>query len=246
MHFTPNLSWSGAPQLVRPQFSLSRRFQNDLFIKKWQLRQCGVLASCPCSTQQDFILFHILRVLGTSELREKLSSNLQVNESDTMQSPIFLELPKVSTDSFRTLFRMLVGLEDFARSNAHYTRRKCHPSLQTSIYERGCLYCCLHNDRHYIDSERHSIFDCPLNFDARREFLLLTKLDFFFERPSSVETLALLIAHVRESGTLVNALARYVLQIQTNRRNLFRRLSTEANKRALSAKLNAAQVCDEN
>ena len=74
---------------------------------------------------------------------------------------------------------------------------------------------------------------------------MLTELDFFFERPSSVETPALLIAQVRESGTLVNALARYVLQIQTNRRNLFRRLSTEANKRALAAKLNVAQVCDE-
>ena len=65
---------------------------------------------------------------------------------------------------------------------------------------------------------------------------LLTKLDHFFESRSSVEQLALLIAHIREKSSLVHALARFALQIQTNRRNWFRQLSTEANKRALAAK----------
>ena len=54
---------------------------------------------------------------------------------------------------------------------------------------------------------------------AREEFLLLTKLDHFFECSSSVERLALLIAHIRENSSLVHALARFALQIQTNRRN---------------------------
>ena len=96
---------------------------------------------------------------------------------------------------------------------------------------------------HCLDSEWHSIFDCPLNLAAREEFLLLTKLDHFFECSSSVEQLALLIAHIRESSSLVNALARFALQIQINRRNWFRYLSTEANKRVLAAKLDIVQIC---
>ena len=76
---------------------------------------------------------------------------------------------------------------------------------------------------------------------AREEFLLLTKLDHFYECSSSVERLALLIAHIRENSSLVHALARLALQIQTNRRNWFRQLSTEANKTTLAAKLNVVQ-----
>ena len=167
----------------------------------------------------------------------KMASNLPVTENDTLESPIFLELPKVNTDSFRVLLRTLAGLEDFARTNSHYARRKCHLTLRTSHYSRGCLHCCFHRSMHCLDSEWHSIFDCPLNLAAREEFLLLTKLDHFFECSSSVEQLALLIAHIREKSTLVHALARFALQIQTNRRNWFRQLSTEANKRALAAKL---------
>ena len=90
---------------------------------------------------------------------------------------------------------------------------------------------------HYLDSEWHSIFDCPLNLAAREEFLLLTKLNHFFECSSSVERLALLIAHIRENSSLVHALSRFALQIQNNRRNWFRQLSTEANKTTLAAKL---------
>ena len=105
-----------------------------------------------------------------------MASNLPVTENDTLESPIFLELPKVNTDSFRVLLRTLAGLEDFARTNSHYARRKCHPTLRTSHYSRGCLYCCFHHSMHCLDSEWHSIFDCPLNLAAREEFLLLTKL----------------------------------------------------------------------
>ena len=51
-----------------------------------------------------------------------------------------------------------------------------------------------------------------------------------------MENFALRIAHICENGSLVNALARSALQIQINRRNWFRQLSTEANRRALAAK----------
>ena len=196
------------------------------------MRQCGVIASRPCSTRQDFILFHILSVLGNSALREKMGNNFPVIENATLRSLIFPELPKVNTDSFRVLLRTLAGLEDFSRTTSHHTRRKCHLTLRTSNCSRGCLYCCFHNSTHCLDSEWHSIFDCLLNVAARKEFILLTKLDSFFENRSTVEKLALLIAHIRENGSLVNVLARFALEIQINRRNWFRQLSTEANRRA--------------
>ena len=114
----------------------------------------------------------------------------------------------MNTDSFRVLLRTLAGFEDFARTTSHHTRRNCHLTLRTSHYSRGCLYCCFHHSMHCLDSEWHSIFDCPLNLAAREEFLLLTKLDHLFESRSSVEQLALLIAHIREKSSLVHALAR--------------------------------------
>ena len=135
--------------------------------------------SRPCSTRQDFIIFHILCVLGSSVLRDKISSNLPVNEEKSLQSPIFLGLPKVNTASFRVLLRTLAGLEDFARTTSHHKRRKCQLTLRTSNYSRGCLYCCFHHSMHCLDSEWQSIFDCPSNLAARQEFLFLTKLDNF-------------------------------------------------------------------
>ena len=67
-----------------------------------------------------------------------MASNLPVTENDILESSIFLELPKVNTDSFRVLLRTLAGLEDFARTTSHYARRKCHLTLRTSHYSRGC------------------------------------------------------------------------------------------------------------
>ena len=71
----------------------------------------------------------------------------------------------------------------------------------------------------------------------RREFILLTNLEFFFERGSSVENLALLVARVREDRKFVNALARFALQIREYRERWFRHLSSEAGKRSLAIKL---------
>ena len=54
-HLSHKLSWTGAPMLrVETTFSLSRQFQEDLWIHKLLLRQCGVLASRPRETQKDF------------------------------------------------------------------------------------------------------------------------------------------------------------------------------------------------
>ena len=105
--------------MLRPEtkFSLARQFQADLSLRKWQIRQCGVLTSRPLETQQDFFLFHLLNTLGNASLREKLSLNQPPTLADSLLSPIFPELPDVCADAFKALLRTLVGLEDFARSN---------------------------------------------------------------------------------------------------------------------------------
>ena len=66
--------------------------------------------------------------------------------------------------------------------------------------------------------------------ESRREFLLLTKLDCFFEKDCTVENLALLVARIREDRKLVNAFARFARQICDSRECWFRQLSSEATK----------------
>ena len=115
--------------------------------------------------------------------------------------------------------------------------------LRHSECERRCLYCLMHNslDRR-LDSEWHAYMDCPLNESARREFVLLTKLETFFEGTSSVEKLALLVARIRDDSSLVNAFARFSLQVQCSRKVWFRRLSSEAKKIELAEKIAALDV----
>ena len=140
-------------------------------------------------------------------------------------------------DAFKALLRTLVGLEDFARSNAHYSRRKSHPCLHNSGWDRACLYCCYHYGEFHLDSEWHSLLACPLLHAPRREFILLTKLDTLFDNDCSVENLALLVARVREDKMLVNALARFALQVRDSRLKWFRQLLTEAKRQSLAVKL---------
>ena len=112
---------------VETKFSLARQFHEDLRIHQWQVRQCSVLTARPRESQHDFFLFHLLSALGSGSLREKLSLEQPVTVTDTISTPIFAELPTVSTESFRILLRTLAGLEDFARTNANCFRRAAHP-----------------------------------------------------------------------------------------------------------------------
>ena len=59
----------------------ARRFQYDLFMKKRQMRQCGVAASRPCFTQKDVILFDISYMLGSGDLRANLHKILKAKIS---------------------------------------------------------------------------------------------------------------------------------------------------------------------
>ena len=146
-------------------------------------------------------------------------------------------LMTVCTDSFRMLLRILAGVEDFARTNKHFERWHTYPLLHGSTWDHSCLYCFFHHGEYHLDSEWHGFLDCPLTQRPRREFQLLTKLDHFFECGCSVENLALLVARVREDKQMVNALARFSLQVHEYRQKWFRKLSTEALRKRLAEKL---------
>ena len=151
MHLHNGISWTGATFLGQEtQFSLSRQFQEDLRIRKWRVRQSSVLTSRPRESQQDFFLFHLIQVLSSGRLREKITLNAPILDIETLQSPIFPELPTVNTESFSVFLRTLAGLEDFARTNSHAPdRRKIHPRLHNSTWDRSCLYCFFHRQHHY-------------------------------------------------------------------------------------------------
>ena len=64
----------------------------------------------------------------------KLKAVLPVAKVDMLKVSDFPELPSVSTDSFRILIRTLLGLVDFARTNAHYSRRRTpHPFYAVAL-----------------------------------------------------------------------------------------------------------------
>jgi len=65
------------------------------------------------------------------------------------------------------------------------------------------------------------VFDCPMIHNPIRELIFLSKLDCLLDRGSSVKNIALRVTRVREDRTLVNALARCVLQIRQYRERWF-------------------------
>ena len=77
---------------------------------------------------------------------------------------------------------------------------------------------------------------------ARREFVLTTKLETFFQGTSSIESFALLIARIRDDTRSINAFARFSLQVQCIRNVWFRRLSSEAMKVELAERIAALDV----
>ena len=93
-----------------------------------------------------------------------------------------------------------------------------------------------------MDSEWHVYLGCPFTEKAGWEFVLRTKLETCFHGTSSVEKLALLIARIRDDSRLIDAFARYSLHIQCIRKAWFRRLSSEAKKVELAARIAALDV----
>ena len=150
-------SWIGclglAPTLGRHRESLANQFLEALQVHQWQVGQCGVLFARPLLTQQDHILFHILLALGSGQLRDKVVGHIAVGPQDTLRTPSFGRCPGVNTDACRVMLRTLAGMEDFARTNAHFFRWDTHPTIRHSACERLCLHCLLNSPDQRLDSE---------------------------------------------------------------------------------------------
>ena len=175
-------------------------------------------------------LFHARLFLETTgHLRDRVARQDPVQQLDTLSTPIFARCPVAGTDACRVMLRTLAGMEDFARANGHYRRWGAHPTLRHSACERLCLHCVLNSPEHRLDSEWHAYMDCPLTEKARREFVLTTKLETFFQGTSSIESFALLIARIRDDTRLINAFARFSLQVRHDDPTQFRS-GTSSNK----------------
>jgi exonuclease III len=155
----------GAVQCLEENESLSVRFMQDCNAQRWRQRQLAVLQNRPAVTQQDYTLYHI--ILKREGLDHDFSLPLLVELST---KPIFVARPYIGTYTFRRFLRFLCGVEDFARVNAHYTRREAHPILTREDCKRACLSCLVRRGCIVLDSEWHSLFECPLTEAPRKLF----------------------------------------------------------------------------
>ena len=144
-----------------------------------------------------------------------------------LAGPVFPLFPQADTGAVRVLLRMLAGMEDFARVNAHYPRRKIHPALSNDRLKHSCLYCLINSSEIKEDSEWHAFCECPGAGAARERFCFSTNIEIKCSNPCSVDDLCSLLAAVAGSPRLSGELARFALNIRSSRRHLLRLLSSD-------------------
>ena len=71
----------------------------------------------------------MLFVAGGDQLRLSVETGGRIDHKQLLSCALFSSKPSVSTKCFRRLLRFAAGLEDFARTNAHFPRRKDFPLL---------------------------------------------------------------------------------------------------------------------
>ena len=210
--------WLGT--LPPPAFSLTdpqdlgRCFVEVATRRRWLARQQELANAPPSSTQEDYFLWYLLK-----QLPRPFGSAL----------PIFLARPTVSAECFRSLLRLLAGLEDFARINAHQPRRRRQPALALARYKRCCLACLLRRRTRVLDSEWHALFACSLHRAARRRAMLQFPSEFpdrvsMASPDAHLDDLVLIILHAREHAQLLDTLCRLALTVKLQRRRFFRSL----------------------
>ena len=126
----------------------------------------------------------------------------------------------------RSVMRTLAGMEDFARVNAHYTRRIVFPDLYLACFKHMCLFCLVNLGQKVSDSEWHALCDCPSVSAARTRFQLRTDIELATANPSTVEDLCNIVSLVKTDRKLSGALSHFALDIRATRRHLFRKLSS--------------------
>jgi hypothetical protein len=211
----------GVGNVVGPsRVKLATSFYEQVRNNKWIDRQISVFSSKPTLLQQDYVIFHIIRKrIGT---QIDISN---VSRADFPISMIFRTKPSVCVNTFRTLLRFLAGLEDFARVNAHYSRREAHPSLAHPNFKRSCLSCCVRRNTNVLDSEWHTLFDCPATAAPRALFNHAFPIERFSSAPHLVSGIVALTIASGDNVNLTNEFSRWVVGALACRRREFRALS---------------------
>ena len=220
-----SLSLSGVPA-KHMQARLSDAFLEDAARVQWQAKQANIIRTALTPHQQDFFLKSFLLHSCNAENRQLLGNNSRARISPLPEA-IFPSIPQADTGAVRTLLRTLAGMEDFARTNAHYPRRTVHPDLSNDQLKHSCLYCLTQTSVIVEDSEWHAFCECPCSAAARERFRFSKNLEIKCSNPCSVDDLCSLLAAVAGSPRLSGELARFALNIRSFRRHLFRQLSSD-------------------
>ena len=124
------------------------------------------------------------------------------------------------------LVRTFAGVEDFARVNAHYMRRRHIPGLANERFSRCCLACLTNTGKQVLDSEWHAVFDCPSHTAARARFELATNFSLDNEIESTCKDLSHIITYTRNNASWLGELGKFLLNIRTTRRRDHRHLTS--------------------
>ena len=126
------LSWTGGPLLGRHRESLANQFLEALLVQV----ASEAVRRFVCTPAIDSAGPHPLSYITSSWLR---ATTGYVGPQDTLRTPIFARCPGVNTDACRVMLRTLAGMEDFARTNAHFSGGIRTPRYDTA-FVRGSAY----------------------------------------------------------------------------------------------------------
>ena len=209
VQMSPRVVFSGLPSARLQSGVMHTQYATDVLTRRWQNRQLAVLRTNLTVSKQEFLLAAILSTLGP--LRE----------------PLFTVTPEADSGAVRALISTLAGMENFARWNAHFPRRRTLSSFVNSTFRRLCLFCFVNSGRRVIDTEWHAFCDCPLHSASRGRFVMASGLELSSSLPSTVQDLVPLITCVRSNACKAGLLAKFALDIRSTRRHLFRQLSSD-------------------
>ena len=158
IHFTDgSLTTTGGVIDLQSPCRSRAKYIEDATNARWQIRQTTLLARQVSDRQQEYLLFTIIQHLGRFE------------------KPLFWQKTTASINAVHALVRTFAGVEDYARVNAHYMRRRYILGLANERFNRCCLTCLSLTGKRGLDSEWHALFDSPAHAAARGRFILATK-----------------------------------------------------------------------
>jgi len=191
------LQLAGLVPPTPPCVTVAQQFQASAFAARWRRRQLQLVLHPPSESAQDYILHSLIAEHGA-----------------LFTDPVFPLAATVGAEASRALLRLLAGLEDFARWNAHHPRRKSAPDLAEDTKRRCCLSCLRR-------------LACPLTRAARARFQMHCRVDPVHGDPD-VFSLAKLVLRARTCSSLRDGLSRLSVEVVAARQREFRALVPRA------------------